>query len=568
MQVIVEIEKTLDELFSGVWNRLDLSSDILKELKKRYKIAHGWEIDIDFITSNGISVPTLILLIDQLFPHSQPIIVAPALSEEGIWPHAENYGALCSKKTNILHPNISHRVANHLHWAIELLAFDNNRIEHEFKIEFATYWSRQSSDKPRIESLLNTDRPSRNIFFYYDTNTFIVAEEQIAIVTFLSNRGIAFDQDKIFKTWVEKLTTALMPSQFPQTNSDLDKVFNNVPIDTILSQRNDCKIPIIFQIPTNNSSVFVGVSITTPSKSKIIKGLRKVQHENYGKEILKRAKSVESLEKLRVIRVDSKWVHGRDHDENHSIISNKKVACIGCGSLGGRIMELLLRAGVQQFSFVDGDNYESHNSSRHILDYRFHYFRKADALGEWAKSGFPHIPKPLTYPCMFEGLSNDNYEELASSNLVICSGITLAGLFAVDRWRANLAEPPAAIYCWVEPFALVGHALLFIDGSGVSSLFDKKGQFRHRMTHWPDSVQYQFIEAGCGNLFQPHGIVELQNSVNMTAKLALNFLTGYCSEETHNLWLGDKKAVKKLGGIPFPDFKPSNQIVEKEILWS
>lgn len=53
--------------------------------------------------------------------------------------------------------------------------------------------------------------------------------------------------------------------------------------------------------------------------------------------------------------------------EDQLILFQSKVAVIGCGGLGGYIIEELARLGVGNIVVVDPDNFEEHNLNRHIL---------------------------------------------------------------------------------------------------------------------------------------------------------------------------------------------------------
>ena len=49
------------------------------------------------------------------------------------------------------------------------------------------------------------------------------------------------------------------------------------------------------------------------------------------------------------------------------LLSRKRVLVIGCGGLGGYIIEYLVRAGVGELTVVDGDTFEASNLNRQIL---------------------------------------------------------------------------------------------------------------------------------------------------------------------------------------------------------
>lgn len=67
-------------------------------------------------------------------------------------------------------------------------------------------------------------------------------------------------------------------------------------------------------------------------------------------------------------------------DESHDSLAGKKVALIGCGSLGSKIATSLARCGVGAFYLVDDDLVLPENLVRHDLDWREVGYAKADAL--------------------------------------------------------------------------------------------------------------------------------------------------------------------------------------------
>ena len=54
-------------------------------------------------------------------------------------------------------------------------------------------------------------------------------------------------------------------------------------------------------------------------------------------------------------------------EEECSLLGTKRVAVIGCGGLGGHLIELLARVGVGSITAVDGDVFEPSNLNRQLL---------------------------------------------------------------------------------------------------------------------------------------------------------------------------------------------------------
>ena len=81
-----------------------------------------------------------------------------------------------------------------------------------------------------------------------------------------------------------------------------------------------------------------------------------------------------------------------------------------------------------------------------------------------------------------------------------------------------------------------------------------------RLTDWPAGASGLIVEAGCGNAFQPHGAVDLQPSIAMASKLALDALLGRVSASCRRVWFGDRAEVAAHGGLAREGFTEVNAI--------
>jgi sulfur-carrier protein adenylyltransferase/sulfurtransferase len=67
-------------------------------------------------------------------------------------------------------------------------------------------------------------------------------------------------------------------------------------------------------------------------------------------------------------------------DESHAILATRKVAIVGCGSLGSKVGAMMARSGVGKFLLVDDDLLFPHNLVRHDLDWRDVGTHKVDSV--------------------------------------------------------------------------------------------------------------------------------------------------------------------------------------------
>jgi hypothetical protein len=226
---------------------------------------------------------------------------------------------------------------------------------------------------------------------------------------------------------------------------------------------------------------------------------------------------------------------------------------VGCGSLGSKIAKVLSEAGVGEQLFIDGDIFKSHNSSRHLLGVNSINQAKSIKLAQNLAKAYPHLGFNTAATIDFEHLTQEQLKSLEDIDMIVTAGIDYEGEQAVEAWRKSLEQPPMLVSSWVEPYALAGHAVLLINRDALLDKFDNEVP-NFQLTKWPENIQLEIIEAGCGNTFQPHGAVDLNYTANMAAKCALNALLGFEQESVIYSWLGDTSKIQALGG----DVKDSN----------
>jgi hypothetical protein len=267
-----------------------------------------------------------------------------------------------------------------------------------------------------------------------------------------------------------------------------------------------------------------------------------------------------------VDRVDGSWIHGRDQDSMHPYISKRKIVIIGCGALGAAIARLLAESGITEFILIDHDFLSPPNISRHALGLEYLFMNKAAATVQMLKRSFPHITEAQDIQKKIEYLSPEQLNKLSNCDVVISCGISYEGDAKIDSWRQSLKSPPAHICCWTEEFAIVGHAVGLLGKDSLHAAFDEEQRIQFRLTDWSAESGAMIVEAGCGNVFQPHGAVDLQATISLAARLALDIICNEVTQSIRRVWLGNKVEVAKHGGHLLDGFTDNYCI--KEFPWS
>ena len=472
---------------------------------------------------------------------------------------------LCLKPTRI-GCDAGERVVQHLAWAVDLLNLSEAERSQDFQREFATYWERSRDGKrvPVLTSIVSPNGPSREIFFFADRqkNEIVFGDDRQSLTAWLRHTGRNPGKKEIDRTWIAWLEEPMLPRNFPKVGSD---VFQNLP-DTFAPEvvvRPGESLPVLLGAKTASGPVLVGTLADSGPVRQIERGFRpgRVPTKHILQSMVGRP-----IRRLSVRRADGVYVHGRGHNPEYAALAAKTVAIVGCGALGGAIARLLAQAGVGSFVFIDHDMLGTQNTSRHVLGHRFVGRFKSEAMAEMLREDFPHIQTTVAHNDHVERMPPLRLANLASCNLVISSGIDFVGDAALNKWRLATDGAPPHLCAWVEPFALAGHAIALFRSDDLMVAFDADGHPLLELTRWGKEVQILITEAGCGNVFQPHGAVDLQSSVLVATKLALDILRGTVTSSTWHTWQGERDEVLRHGGIPSEEFVVSN--IERKQSWT
>lgn len=560
-QIAGEIETGLERHRPGQWQRL--GADELNKIHKGFVL--GWRVNIPTGALELQRADHLVLAIDAAFPNSQPRIFAPAAGSDYSWPHTERAGLLCLRSTKNA-ALIADRVVTHLCDAEELLNFPETKRRQEFEREFTAYWSQRatnSSDRARVWSLVTTGGVTREVAYYFDarSNRHVIADNKDALKRWLHNTGVNPGDKQIYPTWLFRLSQPWTPREFPETSDEITKLLPPEMVHKCLEP--GLQAPFLFEVDTKTGTAFAAVVLRGAERREVMRGFRHMSKVPPARIVNSYAKR--PVERCKVARVDGAWVHGRGRVSSYAVVKKRKVAVIGCGAIGAAVACLLAQAGVGEQIFVDADSLATANVSRHPLG-MFHVGRnKASALQEHLRREFPHLTFEHAYQRRFEWLTPKELDQLASADLIVSAGIDFDGEAALDHWRRNLARPPAHLSTWAEAYAAAGHAVLLYGKASILTGFDGEERPNFRLTDWPDEAGALVVEAGCGNTFQPHGVIDLHPTVGMAAGMALDTLLDKVPVPCRRVWMGDPAVVEANGGILRQTF--TDRLTMREFVW-
>lgn len=234
-----------------------------------------------------------------------------------------------------------------------------------------------------------------------------------------------------------------------------------------------------------------------------------------------------------------------------SALSSKRVLVAGCGAVGGHVALALARAGVGHLSLVDSDVFELANAYRHVCGVAHLGKPKVEGLRAEILRLIPYVQVEARNEQM-EVILRTNSDWLMGHDLVVSAmGEPAIELELNHQLRAREDAPPA-LYAWVEPLGLGGHALLTHTKAGRGCLQCvyaaplMGGPIVNRAAFAQQGVDYSRDALGCGGQFVPFADLDSQRTAGLCVRLALKAMVGSAAP-TLRSWRGERSAFEEAG---------------------
>lgn len=179
---------------------------------------------------------------------------------------------------------------------------------------------------------------------------------------------------------------------------------------------------------------------------------------------------------------------------------DKKVSILGCGSIGGYIVQALAEMGVNDFKLIDEQILEKENIARHICGMNFVDMNKAEAVKRKLEEHYIDL-KIETYPNDIYKIFYDNIEELADRDIhFIAVGDKSLESFIIKKYNDGKIKGKVVIV-WVEPYAVGGHAIILNkEQENIEKcIYDENWELKNRILKKPE--EFTKKEAGCQSYF-------------------------------------------------------------------
>ncbi len=230
----------------------------------------------------------------------------------------------------------------------------------------------------------------------------------------------------------------------------------------------------------------------------------------------------------------------------------KKVLLVGCGALGGHLAFELARAGILDLTLVDSDELRAENSFRHVLGRQFWGKKKASALKEAIEGQLPYV-QVTSVATSIERALEDGSVDLSTYDLVVLAIGNPTIELDINRRVHALSGKPAALFTWLEPLGIGGHALLThngLDDGCFECLYTSTETIGLAHNEASFAAENQFFGrslSGCENMHTPYGSIDAVRTAALASRVAIDALTGREGGNPLLSWKGDRTAFTEAG---------------------
>lgn len=329
-------------------------------------------------------------------------------------------------------------------------------------------------------------------------------------------------------------------------------------LKTKVSSKNPILVVLKLQLP-NNNKVLLGLSFKCVDE--------KVKKDFVYHPLLKQEGEY-TLSPIVIKRHDSEYLAPRGGANNR--LRRRKVALVGCGSVGGFIAFELARAGIEFISLFDNEVLEETNIYRHTLGIKNKFSFSKDLEGAWqikkvAKAialkrniednlPYTEVDVKNNYINYIEKIIQKNEVNYKNYDLIIVAiGNPTIELYLNNYFHSEKGFPPV-LFTWLEAYGIGGHAILTNNRGNSGCLtclytdpFDKESELYNKASFAEKGQTFSKDMAGCANMFTPYGSLDAVQTAVLATRLAIDVLAGKEIDNPAFSWKGNSESFISAG---------------------
>lgn len=429
------------------------------------------------------------------------------------------------------------------------ISSDSERYKQEIKREFDSYW--QLFSKLQIYSCIDT----KQIVFSEGVlaclgKTCVLADSEDDCKYLLYNY---FDESDsaVFHSNKCLLVRLRENSDLPKMGDVKWKDVKNYITDNVSSSQKrrfrmycnariliDTKI-IVLILPNDKGDILFGYKI----------GIRNKRYTKFARCV--NAK----INPIHIERIDEEYLLERAGAD--SVVHNKRVLLLGCGSIGGFIADNLCAAGIGCLDLLDNDDFKTENVHRHFLGMN-------SALKGTIHNKADLLKAKLEDRYLYTKIDSLNFIDRAAETFIADT----KRLERYDLIVSALGEPTINleisrilyekginipfVVCFNEPYGIGGHVIvsnitkdtclrcLYTDLIS-SDLVEYIGSFVEKQQSFKKNI------SGCGSAFVPYSRLDSQQTAIISTRAIIDVFKGNITQNTVRSWVGYSDQLKAAG---------------------
>lgn len=516
-----ELEKAIQQIRSPSIVRWQKEGEYQYDFELKGK-KHNWNVSLYF---------------PQKFPYRLPIAQLLDKSFIGAIPHVNKSGVICIEESDsvlIDYKRPAAIIESYLGDALCLLEQARLRIyQDELFDEYEGYFE----CKPKVNSFYYAQGDLEQVslkIIYRENNR--VAKPAIPALIYDKNNSLPLAFSNVSETndlqVINIIHLPLLEPALPPANGENISSSYLTNLQRNISQKNAVKLNKLLKKERPKNQFFVLLSLPRSSGER--------------SQLLLQFKANQSLEHP-LFSSDERWkiwtYSIQRHNEGYLLerggaynnLAAKKVAVVGCGSVGSDVVSLLAKTGVGEIIMIDDDDLEADNIYRHRLGGRYLNFKpnpksglirkgyKVSALADELKNNLPHI-KLIPKPVKFEEACDD--KDFLSSDLVIIAVGSPTTNLLINKKLKEIGLHNV-IFCWNEAAGYGGHSVaLDLRLSCFECLYTNTAGFTSEgeLNLLKTGQQIAKNLTGCAGVFTPFSNLDSANTAILAAQQSLEFL--------------------------------------------
>jgi len=390
--------------------------------------------------------------------------------------------------------------------------------------EFESYWLTNKSAKKAYRAFLHVELKDKvcTINSYEFGEFILIGEQKQNLIDYygfslIHSKKLTKSSKVLFIPLMDN--TRLYPPKYTEF-WDSSKVYQI--IEKHVSSQNKLIIENILSHSKKRNIDIIIFRLQQPNGSFAVFGVKYVNIANRKFSPILHVKNKSKLIPIIVDRKSKDYIAERGGANMN--LSNKKVAIIGCGSVGGYIASELLKSGIGNLTLVDDDRFKSENIYRHYLGKEYVGKYKTDALKIELEKHIPYV-KIYSHPKKVEDVLKTQSSFFNTFDLVIiATGNPTINLFLNEYFLSSHKGLPV-IYTWLDPYGIGGHALL--TNNALSGCYSCLYEDMHNKASFAQKGQsFSKSISGCGSLYTPYGSIDSVETAIKVVRLSLSVLLG------------------------------------------